>query len=142
MSFDWISICEFAGTMVLMVIVLFLAAARSKLIAVASLFIGLSAGVMLWLLTDMVVDPFYEVTTYDPFWFAFTSVNVGAFVALCLGVWKMNYKPLLIAAALSSFSLLAPFGVLGGVLIWWDHRRGGTMTSEVPLSQEPISPNG
>jgi len=102
---------------------MFLAAARSKLIAVASLFIGLSAGVMLWMLTDMVVDPSYEVTTYDPFWFAFTFVNVGAFVALCLGVWKMNHKTLLIAAALSSFSLLAPFGILAGVLVWWDHKK-------------------
>ena len=123
MSFDWGGVCVAAGSMVLMIAVMLLAALRSKLVAVASIFIGLSSGVMLWILTDVVVDPYYGGSTYDPFWFALTFANVGAFVALCLGVWKMGYRSLLLAAALSSFSLLAPFGVLAGVLIWWDHKK-------------------
>jgi len=125
MSFDWVRVCVTAGSMVLTIAVMLLAALRSRLVAVASMFIGLSSGVMLWLLTDMVVDPSYGHSLDDPFWLAFTFANVAALVALCYSVWKMDYRILLLAAAMSSFSLLAPFGVLAGVLIWWDHKKHG-----------------
>ena len=128
-SFDWIvPVFE----IVLLIGVMFLAALTSKVVAVASLFICLSSGVMLFLMMAIATDLSNGFATEDYrllfFWLVFTIPNVAAVIALGCSVWRANYRGLLIAAAMSSISFLFPFGILAGVLVWWGHKRNVLFT--------------
>ncbi|MCJ7464018.1 MAG: hypothetical protein MUO81_04675 [Thermoplasmata archaeon] len=128
-SFDWIvPVVE----IVLFIAIMFFAALTSKVVAVASLFICLSSGVMLWMMTDLATDPSYGFAIEDYghlfFWLVFTIPNVAAVGALAYSLGRSSYGGLLIAAAMSSISLLFPFGILAGVLLRWGHKRNVLFT--------------
>jgi hypothetical protein len=118
--------------------VTWLGARRSIPIAIANLFICLSAGVMLWMMMDIATDPSYEAVPVgiDEWfqWALLTSPSVLALGVLPFSLWRFNHKILLVSAALSSISILFPFGILAGVLAWRDRKnepRQGPKEAEV-----------
>jgi hypothetical protein len=81
---------------------------------------------MLWMMTDLATDPSYEAVPVSvEGWLAWALLTLPG--ALAMGIlpfslWKFNHKILLVSAALSSVSILFPFGILAGVLAWRDCR--------------------
>ncbi|HEX9907395.1 MAG TPA: hypothetical protein VGB78_02875 [Thermoplasmata archaeon] len=123
MSSDWIFI---AFEIVLTIAVMLLASFKSKVVVVASLFICLSSGVMIWLMMDLAGDPSYDFPTAPEDWIiylAITLTHATALGVLVYSVWMTHYRYLLLAAAMSSLSLLAPFGIVAFAVVWWDQRR-------------------
>lgn len=136
MSFDWSSICTvvvvLAAIILLSITARWIFLNRGTLITLAGLLIGLSVGVMLWMMFDLATDSTYEAvpeTLWD--WLSWAALTVpcacGA-VLLPLSVMKSSYRLLLVTAALSSISIFFPLGIVAGVLIWWDHRKGAQIS--------------
>lgn len=126
MSFDWVGICGIPlATSALTILIVALAARRSPSIAVAALFICLSSGVMLWMMSDFFRDPYYNSDFAAEDWFltyAFTLANVAALVTLLVAIWRFNHILLIISAGLSTMSIIFPFAIIAGFLAWRDRR--------------------
>jgi len=127
LSLDWVGLFLVAGGIALLFdVARRITRSRGPVISVATLLVCLSAGVMLWMMVDVVTDASYESvpsTSEDwVLWGLLTLPCAGAVCILPFSVWKSDYRLFLIAAALSSISILFPFGIIAGVLIWWGCR--------------------
>lgn len=78
------------------------------------------------MMVDMATDTSYEsVPSTNEEWIIWALITLPCAGAICIlpfSVWKSDYRLLLIAATLSSISLLFPLGMIAGVLIYWNGR--------------------
>ncbi|MFY9606950.1 MAG: hypothetical protein WAS24_09535 [Thermoplasmata archaeon] len=94
----------------------------------AALCVLTSAGIMLWAVIDIAIDPSYGgLGTIEDLasWFCVMSLNVADIFVLIVAWKRMEARYFLLAATLSGFSFAAPLAVLAEVLIWRAHRRHG-----------------
>ena len=101
------------------------------------------------MMIDLATDPSYETVPVGiEEWLQWALLTLPS--ALALGIlpfslWRFNHKILLVSAALSSISILFPFGVLAGVLAWRDRKneprrkpRGAEATSHQDLRRRGL----
>jgi hypothetical protein len=125
----WLSVAVNVAVLAGMFVGGMLASMRSKLVFVACLFIMLSAGVMIWMMTDLARDPSYGPLPSSAMdwisWAIFTIPSYAALGAMVYSLLMESYRYLLLSAALSSVSILFPIGIVASIIVWWDHKKYG-----------------
>jgi hypothetical protein len=105
----------------------------------AILFIILSAGAMLWVCIHVATDPQYHEGMMLSDWLGILGIaclNLASLIVLAKAVEKGELRLLLLAGTLSGFSVLGALVVIGQLLAWNAHRKGGGM----PWKAEPGTP--
>lgn len=94
---------------------------------VASTFVLLSAGVMLWMLVDVMANPSYyefEGSLADWIqWGLLALLYVGAIFVLVQAFRRAQARLFLLSAMMSAFSFTGALSVVAEILVWWGYKK-------------------